>query len=263
MEYAQNRTFVHWLCLKFGYKPRVTNFQLIITSTHDNQLHVVTYQWTTTAIYLNYWQRSLHLNLGFIVHLYIEGLVQERTSSIVNTLEFVFFAQTHRCDTVPDSKFHGPTWGPPGSCRPQMGPMLAPWTLLSGVTWAAVDLRYPTPNWCEHIEAGKKCLTFCRQYFQMHFVRLEFCILIQIELKFVPSDRIDKKISNDSGNGMAANRRIYASTWLWIENVYIFANIRYKLVVYTYIISQPLPPNRRRAITCTNAGWSSIGPLGT
>ena len=26
----------------------------------------------------------------------------------------------------------GPTWGPPGSCRPQMGPMLTPWTLLSG-----------------------------------------------------------------------------------------------------------------------------------
>ena len=36
----------------------------------------------------------------------------------------------------PDSKVHGaimgPTWGPPGSCRPQMGPMMAPWTLLSG-----------------------------------------------------------------------------------------------------------------------------------
>ena len=30
----------------------------------------------------------------------------------------------------PDNKVHGPTWGPPGSCRPQMGPMLAPWTLL-------------------------------------------------------------------------------------------------------------------------------------
>ena len=30
------------------------------------------------------------------------------------------------------AKFMGPTWGPPGSCRPQMGPMLAPWTLLSG-----------------------------------------------------------------------------------------------------------------------------------
>ena len=30
------------------------------------------------------------------------------------------------------ARFIGPTWGPPGSCRPQMGPMLAPWTLLSG-----------------------------------------------------------------------------------------------------------------------------------
>ena len=31
------------------------------------------------------------------------------------------------------TKFMGPTWGPPGSCRPQIGPMLAPWTLLSGM----------------------------------------------------------------------------------------------------------------------------------
>ena len=30
------------------------------------------------------------------------------------------------------ARFMGPTWGPPGSCRPQMGLMLAPWTLLSG-----------------------------------------------------------------------------------------------------------------------------------
>ena len=29
------------------------------------------------------------------------------------------------------ARFMGPTWGQPGSCRPQMGPMLAPWTLLS------------------------------------------------------------------------------------------------------------------------------------
>ena len=33
------------------------------------------------------------------------------------------------------ANFMGPTWGPPGSCRPQMGPMLAPWTLLSGTVW--------------------------------------------------------------------------------------------------------------------------------
>ena len=32
------------------------------------------------------------------------------------------------------TRFMGPTWDPPGSCQPQMGPMLAPWTLLSGIT---------------------------------------------------------------------------------------------------------------------------------
>ena len=30
------------------------------------------------------------------------------------------------------ARFTGSTWGPPGSCRPQMGLKLAPWTLLSG-----------------------------------------------------------------------------------------------------------------------------------
>ena len=41
---------------------------------------------------------------------------------------------------IPDSKVHGanmgPTWvlsDPDGSCRTQMGPKLAPWTLLSGI----------------------------------------------------------------------------------------------------------------------------------
>ena len=34
------------------------------------------------------------------------------------------------------AKFMGPAWGPPGSCRPQMGPKLAPLTFLSGwICW--------------------------------------------------------------------------------------------------------------------------------
>ena len=37
-------------------------------------------------------------------------------------------------ETAQKAKFMGPTWGPPGSCRPQMDSMLAPWTLLSGCT---------------------------------------------------------------------------------------------------------------------------------
>ena len=42
------------------------------------------------------------------------------------------------------AKLMGPTWGPPVSCRPQMGPMLAPWILLLGKAWACMsDMESP------------------------------------------------------------------------------------------------------------------------
>ena len=36
------------------------------------------------------------------------------------------------------TRFVGPTWGPSGADRAQMGPMLAPWTLLSGIAYVQV-----------------------------------------------------------------------------------------------------------------------------
>ena len=36
------------------------------------------------------------------------------------------------------TRFMRPTWGPARSCRPQVDPTLAPWTLLSGLTWLSV-----------------------------------------------------------------------------------------------------------------------------
>ena len=36
------------------------------------------------------------------------------------------------------AKLMGSTWGPPGSCRPQIWPMLAPWTLQS--PWCSLPL---------------------------------------------------------------------------------------------------------------------------
>ena len=40
------------------------------------------------------------------------------------------------------AKFMGQTWGPPGSSRPQMGPMLAPWALLSGMWYSTLADAY-------------------------------------------------------------------------------------------------------------------------
>ena len=40
------------------------------------------------------------------------------------------------------TKFMGPTWGPPGTSRRQLGPMLAPWTLLSGTIFPVRCVGY-------------------------------------------------------------------------------------------------------------------------
>ena len=61
------------------------------------------------------------------------------------------------------ARFMGSTWGPPGSYRPQMGAMLAPWTLLSGMVsntgisryaWTRVKCRefnfHITGTFCEN-----------------------------------------------------------------------------------------------------------------
>ena len=54
------------------------------------------------------------------------------TFSITGSLRGEFTGSPPKGSQI--ARFMGPTWGPPGSCQPQVGPMLAPWTLLSGVS---------------------------------------------------------------------------------------------------------------------------------
>ena len=46
------------------------------------------------------------------------------------------------------ARFMGPTWGPPESCRSKMGPMLAPWILLSGLIYGW------TNGWANNRDTG-------------------------------------------------------------------------------------------------------------
>ena len=60
-------------------------------------------------------------------------------------LTFTNYSWCQRAILLKLTQFMGTTWVPPGSCRPQMGPMLAPWTLLSGqckVWWFIWCLLY-------------------------------------------------------------------------------------------------------------------------
>ena len=76
-----------------------------------------------------------------------QGLIQHKSLLSRNEIPIIkmkrlirrFHLYNENCDTYKTAssqiaKFMGPTWVPPGSCQPQMGPMLAPWTLLSGFT---------------------------------------------------------------------------------------------------------------------------------
>ena len=54
----------------------------------------------------------------------------------------IFVIKLGLFDTKPSliARFMGPTWGPSWANRTQVGPMLAPWTLLSGIIWTNAGL---------------------------------------------------------------------------------------------------------------------------
>ena len=91
-------------------------------------------------------------------------------------------------------KFMGPIWGPPGSCRPQMGPMLAPWTLLSGKSFLLEALF---SLYCRYIVAVVDLLM---QWYHIHgqgfsrncvdLILLEYSCLITITVKTL---RLEKR----------------------------------------------------------------------
>ena len=73
--------------------------------------------------------RGLMLTLQFFVETNVSW--HQFSNMAINSL----VAARPRTNQIPSqiARIMGSTWGPPGSCRPQVGPMLAPWTLLSGI----------------------------------------------------------------------------------------------------------------------------------
>ena len=53
--------------------------------------------------------------------------------NIGKSRDCLIFIKAIRLTNQQDNIYMGPTWGPPWSRRPPMGPMLAPWPLLSGI----------------------------------------------------------------------------------------------------------------------------------
>ena len=62
-------------------------------------------------------------------------VIPQHINNVFTSVWHGLSSRTMWCQPSQIARFMGPTWGPPRSCRPQMGPiaMLAPWTLLSGL----------------------------------------------------------------------------------------------------------------------------------
>ena len=74
--------------------------------------------------------------------------------------------------------FMGPSWGPPGSCWPQMGSMLAPWTLLSGSFFVGIEerqVRNRHPNQLCENQCEKKLIAVCNEAVQWICIARNVC----------------------------------------------------------------------------------------
>ena len=108
----------HTNCYPIMFSPvHLSSYQECKTTWY-NKIHLNVFHTSST--------RDLYLNAWGIK---IWSCLSESTRSIADKISL--WTQI--------AKYLAPTWGPPGSCRPQMGPMLAPWTLLSGraFIWAS------------------------------------------------------------------------------------------------------------------------------
>ena len=87
------------------------------------------YRWFSARLLTHWGYCSRSLSRWYIVFFLICDTVALHVWTMLLTMPYVEHAHwIMQAVSVPDSKVHGANMGPPGSYRPVMGPMLAPWT---------------------------------------------------------------------------------------------------------------------------------------
>ena len=165
----------------------------------------------------------------------------------------MFWRLFSRCQIA---RFMGPTWGPSGSCRPQMGSMLAPWTLLSGMLPKTVMM-------CSLLDDKK-----------MHYV-LVFGDPIHVSVRdnvtglissfiFLPLASFTMEVNMSLAKCPLKTNGYLANCWLTSLLTH-WGRVTHICVGKLTIIGSDngLSPGRRQAIIWTYAGILLIGPLGT
>ena len=136
--------------------------------------------WSCGCIFINIWKIFPHpRGLGFSSkHLYSEHqsrlikqgpcTIQVDQGCVWKQLSRVPHIYIHSLTPL-ITRFMGPTWGPSRAERTQVGPMLAPWTLLSGSALPGTGYLWPTRYWLQvHYLISFNFDIICIEY---HFMR--------------------------------------------------------------------------------------------
>ena len=102
------------------------------------EIHCCWWHWASVSFWASLvlnWCRKKHLFSADVPWYWLLLRWKEHHKSIQMDTDKFFTSYHSHYKTAQIAKLMGPTWGPPVSCRPQMGPMLAPRTLLSGSDW--------------------------------------------------------------------------------------------------------------------------------
>ena len=121
-----------------------TNFsesliEILTFSFKKMRLKISSAKWRPFCLGLNVLTHCL-LIMQWSVHILLSFFFLDNGLSAIQ-VEVIISADPYKHTQI--AKFMGPIWGPPGSCRPQMGPMLAPQILLSAYLFPGCTWRSP------------------------------------------------------------------------------------------------------------------------
>ena len=135
---------------KRGHEPQC----IIQVQSEDHNVHVIS---ECGRVFVRWWQwwrvasmKQKHFWDIFVTgctkSCYFDNFSAANDDNVIKMTTFLSQWWTKKLLNITQiTKFMGPTWGPPGSCRPQMSPMLTLWTLLSGL----LNLTMPILTKCE------------------------------------------------------------------------------------------------------------------
>ena len=125
--------------------------QVKVTTVLATMMHGSFLAWKNNICCFNLWETR---NFVLRINIWIEEIfifnvnISHNFSSSIMCLSMVWWCSTGTQQALcwptsnsPISSFIGPTWRPSGADRTQVGPMLAPWTLLSGLYIYELPLR--------------------------------------------------------------------------------------------------------------------------